>query len=41
MKNTLDGINVLDTAKEKITKCEDIEVVTIQSKTERKEKFFN
>lgn len=39
MKNTLNGINILDITKEKITKLEDTAIVTIQSETERKENF--
>lgn len=40
MKNTLPGISVLDIAKEKITKCEHIAKITIQSETEKREFFF-
>lgn len=36
MKNTPNGINILDIDKEKITKFEGIAIVTIQSETEKR-----
>lgn len=40
MKNTLPGISILDIAKEKITKCEHIAIITIRSETDKRGIFF-
>lgn len=39
MKNTLHEVSILNIAKEKVTKCEDLATITIQSKTEKRELF--